>query len=214
MTTKDTAHTKIRSLSDECHDQMVALAKTGASFGRLAKFVQEQGKMGNIDVRSVEQAIRRYADDNPGLFVTKDPALARAIDLKHGGEPPGYIVKLRDAVADHIDTVAEMGKLYELQYERVLEYRAKEQEGEEVGSSLRAEIKVALQILRDVSGLQMDLEIVKKVPAELDVRFAHLKQLDVSAQLAELLAGKPEIAKLLESPEAIKEMLRGELIED
>lgn len=212
MAKQDVAHTRIRAL--KCYDQLVALGETGATFGELARFIQEQGEMRDMKPRSREQAVRRYAEAHPGLFVTKDPALARAIDLKHGGDPPDYIVKLRDAVEDHIDTLTEMESLYKIQKERVLEYRAKEEEGESVGASLRAEIKVAIRALGDIAKLQMDMEIIEKAPTGIDVRVAHLKRLDVGAQLLELMAGKPELAKLLESPEAIKEMLRGELIED
>lgn len=212
MATKDVGHTRIRSL--KCYDQLIALIQAGGTYGDGARFIKDQGEMKNLKTRSAEQAVRRFFEDHPELGVTKDPALARAIDLKYGGDPPGYIVKLRDGVEDHIDALAEMEALYEIQKDRVLEYREKETEGESVGSALRAEIKVALQMLREISGVQMDLAIVERVPARLDARVAHRKQLDVSTQLAELISGQPEVAKLLESPEAIKDMLRGELIED
>lgn len=212
MTVKDVGHTKIRSL--QCYNQMIALAQTGATWGECARFIQERGEMKKIQLRSVEQAVRRYFEENPGLAVTKDPALARAIDLKHGGDLPGYIIKLRDKVEDHIDVLTEMERLYGLQRERVLEYRDQEQKGKEVGASLRAEIKVAIRMLGDIAKLQMDLEIIEKAPTRIDARVAQWKQLDIGTQLLELVKDRPEMAKLLESPEAIKEMLRGELIED
>lgn len=212
MSRQDTGHTKFRSL--KCFDGAVAVIQAGGTYGDVAKFIEEQGEMRGLKLRSKEQAARRFFEDHPELAVTKDPALARAIDLKHGGEPPGYIVKLRDAAEDHIDTLTEMETLYKIQKDRVLEYRDKEKEGESVGSSLRAEIKVAIRVLGDIARLQMDLEIVDKAPTGIDVRVAHLKRLDIGAQLLELVAGKPEMAKLLESPDALKEMLRGELIGD
>lgn len=212
MSAKDTSHTRIRSL--KCYEQVIALVQTGATFGRAAQFIFEQGEMTKMKARSREQAVRRFFEDHPELAVTKDPAVARAIDLKHNGDLPGYITKLRDKAENHIDSLSEMEKLYQIQYERVLEYRKKEQEGEAVGTSLRAEIKVALQMLSNIAGLQMDLEILEKAPTRIDARVAQWKQLDVGAQLLELIAGKPEMAKLLGSPDAIKEMLRGELIED
>lgn len=214
--TKDIGHTKFRGL--KCKDEVIALRQSGASDGECAQFIFEQGEWPNMLPRSREQAVRRYFNDNPELAVTKDPVMAKAIDLYHNGEPPRYITKYRDAVEDHIDVLSEMEGLWEIQKNRIYDLRDKEIKKEEVGVGLRAEIKVGLKMLVDIAGLQMDTAVLEKVPARFEGRVAKMEQFDIGRHLLELSKEDPALAKelagLLQSPEAMKEMLRGELIED
>jgi hypothetical protein len=218
MKTKDIGHTRTRSLPPELAEQVIALRQSGASDEECGRFIQKQGKWLDIQPRSAAQAIRRYFDANPSLAVTKDPVMAKAIDLYHDGEPPRYITKYRDAVEDHIDVLTEMETLYGVQRGRVLEYREKEKGGKSVGTDVRAEIKVALKMLVDIGALQMDINVLERVPTRLDARVAKMEQFDIGRHLLELSKEDPKLAKelagLLQSPEAMKEMLRGELIDD
>jgi len=211
---------------------MIAYRKSGANNAMCAKFIEEQGEAWwPAGSRSGEQAVRRFFLDNPELGVTNDPELAMSIEKKWDGKPPTYITKLRDRVESSLDALAEMECLYGMQKRRIEVLFGKEEEGDRVGTALRAEMTLGMRMLNDVARLQMDTDVLKRTPMKHQIAEYH--QLDVSRELFALLtnpkfreavpmpllheifADSPQLQNLLEAPpEGVKERIRRGLIED
>jgi hypothetical protein len=224
----DIADTKFKSL--RCFDRAITLRQTGATNADVARFIESEGDAWwPAGSRTGEQAVRRFFLRNPELAVTKDPVLAQSIEKKWDGSPPTYITKLRDQVESSLDALVEMECLYTMQKRRIEVLFDKEEEGERVGTALRAEMTLGMRMLNDVARLQMDTGVLTKEPTKIDARIAQYSKLDVGRELltvlthpelrkvlrdGEMLEDYPELQGLLESPEGVKERIRRGLIED
>ena len=224
----DIAHTKFKSL--RCYENALALRRSGANNADVARFIEGEGEAWwPAGARTGEQAVRRFFLDNPELGVTNDPELALSIEKKWDGKPPTYITKLRDQVESSLDALAEMESLYGMQKRRIEVLFDREEEGERVGTALRAEMTLGMRMLNDVAKLQMETGVLTREPTKIDARIAQWSQVNVGKELltvlthpelrkvlrdGEMLEDYPELQSLLESPEGIKEKIRRGLIED
>ena len=211
------SHSRIKAL--KCFEEVKKRLGAGETYGKVAQHVHEQGEMIDLDLRSVEQAIRRFAKAYPGLVLTKDPIQARAIEVLHG-ETPKYIQEWQEGLKDRLDALWEMENLYRAQLRRVVRLMiAEEEEAEEnkkyLLQAVRPELKQVFQMAKDVAGLQMDLGYLDRKPAGLDVRMAKYEQkLDLGQVLLELLKDSPDELKGLLQEDKLKELARLELLEE
>lgn len=211
------SHSRIKAL--KCFEEVKKRLGAGETYGKVAQYVHGQGEMIDLDLRSVEQAIRRFAKAYPGLVLTKDPVQARAIEVLHG-ETPKYIQEWQEGLTERLDALWEMENLYRAQLGRVIRLvLAEEEEAAEnkkyILQELRPELKQVFQMAKDVAGLQMDLNILERAPTRLDARVAKYEQkLDLGQVLLELLKDSPDELKGLLQEDKLKELARLELLEE
>lgn len=208
------AHARVKGL--KCYEEVLKRLQAGDSFGKVAKFVQEeQGEMMELDPRSAEMALRRFGDAYPGLVLTQDPVLARSIEIMHG-KTPRYIEKWQEILEDRLDALWEMENLYRAQLRRVARLMESEEQKALDGENdfipeLRFEMKQAFSMAKDVLNAQMDLGYRQRVPADFRV-YKEEKKLDYTQLALEMMKNSP--GETRETVEAkLKELARLELLE-
>lgn len=211
------SHSRVKAL--RCLEEVKKRLSAGETYGKVSRYIHEQDEMVDLDLRSVEQAIRRFAKAYPGLVLTKDPIQARSIELLHG-ETPKYIQEWQEGLMERLDALWEMENLYRAQLGRVIRLVLAEEEEAEgnkkyVLQELRPELKQVFQMAKDVAGLQMDLGYLEKVPARFEGWVSkEEKKLDLTQVILEMLKDSPDELKGLLQEDKLKELARLELLEE
>jgi|GEM_PF-6092461 len=225
MSKKDTKSHKVKGLF--CYDDVMAMIRAGAGPAIIARYVQEDAReMLDVNRRSCEQAIRRFiADLPPGIALTRDPKVAEVIDLK---KPPKYVERLREAVEEGLNILVEQEELYRKQLARVEQFMMVESKLLRPIESLRKEIELACKILTDYAKIALDTGVMTRVPMQADFTMKRRNEVDVGANLLQLLMQKgldvdsmlksgeiveADFVKLLSSPEDMKKVIREGLID-
>lgn len=209
------SHARVKGL--KCREEVLKRLCAGESFGKVAKFIQEeQGEMLDLDSRSAEMALRRFGDAYPGLVLTQDPVQARSIEILHG-KTPRYIEKWQEILEERLDALWEMENLYRAQLTRVARLieaenqKAAEGNKDEFIPELRFEMKQAFSMAKDVLNAQMDLGYQQRVPADFRL-YKEEKKIDYTQIALEMMKGSP--GETQETVEAkLKELARLELLE-
>ena len=209
------SHARVKGL--KCYEEVLKRLCAGESFGKVAKFIQEeQGEMLDLDSRSAEMALRRFGDAYPGLVLTQDPVQARSLEILHG-KTPRYIEKWQEILEERLDALWEMENLYRAQLTRVARLieaenqKAAEGNKDEFIPELRFEMKQAFSMAKDVLNAQMDLGYQQRVPADFRL-YKEEKKIDYTQIALEMMKGAP--GETQETVEAkLKELARLELLE-
>lgn len=183
---RETRFVKLRSL--KCFAEVHQRVLDGWPMPELARYIQDEK--------------REYTD------VTKD-GLVAVLKEYRASIPPGQLIQKRmpqvfhkaaAEVAEGVDELKEMEKLYRLQMERIGIDVNTEKKINKLMPTVTQEIRVAREILSGMASLKMDLGIDKR----------HIGQVDIDAKVQADITnkyGSQAVVAVLQNPESRRKVL-------
>ena len=172
----------------QCFDEVYSRICEGWPVTEVARFVHEIKKeLTDMTRESLYQSLLAFKATIP-------PA-----ELVRGTMPSKHVVAA-EVVAEGLDELAELEKLYRLQMERIQVDVKNEQNIKKLLPTTGQEVRIAKEILTSYAGLKMDLGLSQR----------HLGQVDVNAKLLADVAvrySKPEVQTVLNDAQSRKKVL-------
>lgn len=179
-------HARIRNL--KCYNELFERILDGWPIGLLAKFVQKtQKESTDITHEGLCLALARFRKDLPaGTLIKK--------------RFPNEYKRAKEKVETSIDELSELGRLYQLQMERIQISFGHEKKLKVLMPTTGQEVRIAKEILTSAATLKMDLGLAKR----------HIGQVDVEAKIMHDVVArynKPEIQEVMNDPQSRKKVL-------
>jgi len=179
-------HKRVKSL--ECFSEIHEMVVTGWPLLDIAKHVQQiKGESQDITEDALTNAIGEYRKDlPPGTLIQKTL--------------PAVFTQAAQQVADGLDALGELEKLYAIQMKRVNIDHAMEVTIGKLLPNMTAEIRMAKDLLESYSEMQMDLGVVERRLGKVDVDASGLA-------IATAHYGKESVKQVLENPQSRRKLL-------
>ena len=168
----------------EFFEEVASLVKLGFPLSKILQFIRSRGEWQELT-------------DQQGLNI---------IEAYRKSLPPGELVRVRlpaafieavEKVSKGLDEIEELERLYKLQMERLSIDFDKEKKIGKLFRTTVFEVKAALEILRSIAQIKMDLGIVERRIGKVDIGVTT----HVTADVRQRFPDNPIIANVLADPQ-------------
>jgi len=179
-------HKRVKAL--KCFTEVHEMITTGWPLTEIAQHVQQlKGESADVTEDALVWALGDYRKDlPPGTLVQK--------------VLPKVFHQAAKELADGLDALAELEKLYKLQMKRVEIDHAVETKIQKLMPNMTAEIRMAKDILESYADMQMDLGLVNRRLGTVDVDASNLTT-------AAANYGKDSVKQVIENPQSRRKLL-------